>query len=273
MKSGIMSSIRLTLAIASVLAVAAGCGEQGVPAQNSQTAGQQKEVATTPAPEAVVTTPAPSGTPDVTGQAQAGRTQTPRTEGTTEPVTRTPAPVTPRTQTRTVVPAGTVIVGSLQATLSSDKAQVGDRVTVRTTEAVRSVGHTVVASGSTVRGTVTHVRAAGRLKGAAELTLRFTELVTPEGKTYSITSQPFHASRKGEGKETAAEIGGGAAAGGVLGGILGGKGGALKGAAVGAVLGTGVAATTKGDQIVMPEGHTMKVVLTSPIEVAPEVVP
>jgi len=162
---------------------------------------------------------------------------------------------------------GTALKGQLENTISTDKNQVGDPVRFRTSEPITTSGRTVVAAGARVLGTVTYVRAAGRMKGAAELTIRFTELELASGQRFPITCEPFRQVVKGDGKETAAEIGGGAAAGGILGGALGGKGGALKGVAIGAAVGTGVAAGTRGDQIVLPAGKSITVRLSAPTTV------
>ena len=163
--------------------------------------------------------------------------------------------------------AGTTFVGSLQSTIATDKSQVGEAIALRTTEAVRVNEMEVVPAGSTIRGEVTHVKGAGRLGGGAELTLRFTTLETLDGKSYAVVCEPFRLEGKGDTKESALQIGGGAVAGGVVGGLLGGKDDIAKGAAVGAVLGTGVAVATKGDQIVLPAGQKIKVTLTDGVTV------
>ena len=79
---------------------------------------------------------------------------------------------------------------------------------------------------------------------------------------------PLRLEGKGDAKESAIEIGGGAVAGGILGGILGGKDDIAKGAAAGAVVGTGVAVATKGDQIVLPAGQKIQVTLDAPVRVS-----
>jgi len=165
-----------------------------------------------------------------------------------------------------VMAAGTTLSVVLQSTVDTGKAQVGERVTLHTAVPVQVTEDVVVPAGSLVRGTVTHVRAAGRMKGAAELTLRFNEIALPNGKTHEITCAPVRWVGKGDGKETAAEIGGGAAAGGLLAGVVGGKDDILKGVAVGAAVGTGVAAVTKGEQIVLPAGKSLEIRLTAPLD-------
>src|SRR6185436_14300634 len=122
-----------------------------------------------------------------------------------------------------VLAAGTDLVGSLQNTIDTGKNHVGDKVTLRTLGEARVNEMTVVPAGSTIHGEVTHVDPAGRVAGGAELTIRFTELVLPDGKSYAITAQPLRLEGKGDAKESALEVGGGAVAGGILGGVLGGK--------------------------------------------------
>lgn len=166
------------------------------------------------------------------------------------------------------IPSGTHFVAALDHTIDTGKNHNGDPIHLHTTEATHVDGVEVVPAGSTIRGEVTHVDPAGRVAGGAELTLRFTELVLPNGKSYSIAAEPLRMHGKGQAKESAAEIGGGAAAGGIIGGIVGGGSGALKGAAAGAVVGTGVAVATKGKQIVLPAGQKLRVTLTGPVEVS-----
>lgn len=163
--------------------------------------------------------------------------------------------------------AGTSLVAALQGTVDTGKNHVGDKVALRTLEGVRVNETTVVPAGATINGEVTHIDPAGRLAGGAELTLRFTELVLPNGKSYAISTVPIRLEGKGDAKESALEIGGGAVAGGIIGGILGGKDDIGKGAAAGAVVGTGVAIATKGDQIVLPAGQKMRVTLDGPVSI------
>ena len=177
------------------------------------------------------------------------------------------AAAAPAPEVHHTVPAGTSIVGSLQSTISTGKNHVGDPVRLRLLHSVRLSGKPVIPANSTLHGEVTHVDPAGRIAGGAELTIRFTKLTTPDGRSYAISAVPIRLKGKGQAKESAEEIGGGAVAGGVVGGILGGKKSVLKGAAAGAVVGTGVAVETKGKQIVLPAGQRMRVTLNSPVSI------
>jgi len=163
--------------------------------------------------------------------------------------------------------AGTSIVAALQSTVATGRNHVGDKVELRTLEDIQVNERTVVPAGSVINGEVTHIDPAGRIAGGAELTLRFTELVLSGGKSYAISAAPIRLEGKGDAKESAIEIGGGAVAGGVIGGVLGGKDDIGKGAAAGAVVGTGVAVATKGDQIVLPAGQKLKISLSEPVSI------
>ena len=163
--------------------------------------------------------------------------------------------------------AGTGFVVALQSTIDTGKNHVGDKFSLRTLEEVRVNEGVVVPAGATINGEVTHVDPAGRVAGGAELTLRFIELVTPDGKSYSISATPLRMKGKGDAKESAIEVGGGAVAGAIIGGILGGSDDIGKGAAAGAVVGGGVAVATKGDQIVLPAGQKIKVTLDGPVTI------
>lgn len=176
-----------------------------------------------------------------------------------------PAPAIEHTYT---LPSGTILVGTLQNTINTGKNEVGDPFRLRTVSAERVDGAIAVPAGSTIRGHVTYVNGAGRVAGGAELTLRFTDLVLPDGTSYPISAAPLRMKGKGDAKESALEIGGGAVAGGILGGVLGhGSGDVAKGAAAGAVVGTGVAVATKGDQIVLSPGQKIQVTLDAPVRV------
>jgi len=165
------------------------------------------------------------------------------------------------------LPSGTVILGSLQTPINTGKNDEGDPVSLRVTTGERVNGVVVVPAGSTIRGVCTLVDGAGRVAGGAELTIRYTELQLPDGRNYAISAVPLRLKGKGDAKESAIEIGGGAVAGGILGGILGGKDDIAKGAAAGAVVGTGVAVATKGDQIVLEAGQKIQVTLDAPVRI------
>jgi hypothetical protein len=161
------------------------------------------------------------------------------------------------------LPAGTTFVAALERTVSTEHASVGQPVELRTTETVTIADGLVLPEGVTLKGEVTHAKGGGRIAGAPELTLRFTRLEV-HGEEYRIGADPFRVRGQSGAKESALQIGGGAAAGAVVGAIAGDV---VKGAVVGAAIGTGVAVATKGDQIVLPAGQKLRIRLAEPVTV------
>lgn len=178
------------------------------------------------------------------------------------------APSAPSAPSAVTLPSGTVMVGSLQTPVDTGKNDEGDPVSLRLTSSERVGGVVAVPAGSSIRGTCTLVDGAGRVAGGAKLTIRWTDLHLPDGRSYSISAVPLRLEGKGDAKESAIQIGGGAVAGGILGGVIGGKDDIGKGAAAGAIVGTGVAVATKGDQIVLPAGQKIQVTLNEPVRIS-----
>lgn len=172
-------------------------------------------------------------------------------------------------RTRTVdvtIPAGTAIVGSLERTVTTDDAEVGDRVAIRTTAPLEIDQFITLPAGIVLRGEVTQSRSGGRVRTAPKLTMQFTELEV-EGREYLVEAEPFVVRGKSETSGSLKKIGIGAVAGAVVGVIAGGGSGAAKGAAAGAAIGTGVAVATDGKDLVLPAGQQLSVRLTEPVTV------
>jgi len=160
------------------------------------------------------------------------------------------------------IPAGTMVVGALGQTVSTENAEPGDLVVITTTAPLK-LGDDVIPAGVELRGQVTHAKGGGRIAGAPELTLRFSRLDV-DGNRYDVTAEPFRVKGTSDAKESALEIAGGTVAGAVVGKVTGSV---VRGAVVGAAIGTGVAVLTKGDQIVLPSGQRLRVRLTEPVTV------
>ncbi|HKP29889.1 MAG TPA: hypothetical protein VJU15_10825 [Gemmatimonadales bacterium] len=161
------------------------------------------------------------------------------------------------------IPAGTMVVGALEQTVSTRNAEPGDVVVLTTTAPLKLGEKVSIPSGMRLRGQVTYAKGGGRIAGAPELTLRFTSLDV-DGSRYDIAAEPFRVKGTSDAKESAIEIAGGTVAGAVVGKVTGSV---VRGAVVGAAIGTGVAVLTKGDQIVLPSGQRLRVRLTEPVTV------
>ena len=74
------------------------------------------------------------------------------------------------------IASGTRLAAQLQNELDVRRARVGDRVLLKTTEAVKSGGETVVKKGARLLGTVTDVRQSARGGAESSITLLFDRL-------------------------------------------------------------------------------------------------
>jgi phenylpyruvate tautomerase PptA (4-oxalocrotonate tautomerase family) len=135
--------------------------------------------------------------------------------------------------------SGTRLTGELQSALDVSRARVGDRVVLKTTEAVKQNGRTVLKKGSQLVGRITDVQR--RAKGGADSsvtvlfdTVQSGSLTSPISLTIDSVARANARSRAGD-EEFGAEAGartsarGGSSGGGLLGGTVGAVGNTVGG--------------------------------------------
>ncbi len=164
-----------------------------------------------------------------------------------------------------VIPSGTEIEVMLDQGLSSETANVEDRVEASTVAAIELNGRTVIPAGATLSGIVSEVRSNKRLRKDGFLRLEFNTLTLDGGQPMDIRAQVISIAETHSGDHTVRNGGIGAILGAVVGGIFEGKKGALIGAVVGA--GGGVLAT-KGEEVELPQGTLITVRLDGPMTMA-----
>src|SRR5687768_15111255 len=155
------------------------------------------------------------------------------------------------------VPSGTDLVLTLETAVSSETSKPDQPVRARVAKPVIVSGMTVIPEGATVTGAVVSVQRSGRVKGRASIALRFNEVIvlnTPYRISTTRVSR-VAAATKGEDART---IGIGAGVGTAIGAIAGGKKGAAIGAGVGGGAGTGAVLATRGDEVTIPAGATLR---------------
>ena len=152
------------------------------------------------------------------------------------------------------IPAGEKLVVELETPISSVDSKAGDRFTARTSQAITVEGRAALPAGTQVIGHVAHAKRSDKVKGRAELTLEFDRVVTFDGEEVSIEAEALRQEARSTQKKDAAKIGVGAGAGALVGAIVGGKKGAAIGTAVGGGAGTGAVLTTRGEELILPEG-------------------
>jgi hypothetical protein len=183
------------------------------------------------------------------------------------------------------VPAGTKVLLSIRSAINTKTAQVGDGVYLQSNFPVIANGHVVIPAGVYVQGVVDSVERHIRIKGPAKLTMHFTSMIFPNGTVVEIpgmvNSLPGSDGPKVKGNEgtvqqassagqvaTAAAKGAGIGAG--VGAISGGvQGHPIEGlgigGAAGAVVGAAVSLFTHGNDISIPSGTPIEMVLQRPL--------
>lgn len=165
-----------------------------------------------------------------------------------------------------VVPAETVIVVTLDQTVSTKTNEAGDAFAATVAAPVTVDGSEIVPQGAKAAGHVTTADKAGRVKGGARLELNLDSL-TVGGQEHQIHTAAVEEEGKGRGKRTAIGAGGGAAVGAIVGAIAGGGKGAAIGAGVGAGGGTAGAVFTGNRDISIPAETKLRFRLTQAVEI------
>ncbi|MEO7157330.1 MAG: hypothetical protein ABI039_07210 [Vicinamibacterales bacterium] len=159
------------------------------------------------------------------------------------------------TRGRLEIPGGSEVDVRLVTPLTSDTAQVEDRVEATTMVDMYSGNDLLVPAGSTMTGWVTTVDRASRTDRKGTLTIEFNRIKI-NNRTYDARAYVTQALESEGIKGEAGRIGAGSAVGAIIGGILGGVKGAVAGILIG---GGGVIAATEGKDVHLPEGTVLRV--------------
>lgn len=180
-----------------------------------------------------------------------------------------PDPPAPRFE-ELVIPTSSVIGLQVETAVSSERAEVEDRVDARVTRDVLAAGRVAIPAGSRVVGAVTMVERGGKVKERAKLGVRFHTVVLADGSRVPLRTEAILREGDAPSGESARKIGGAAIGGAILGAIMGGKKGAIIGGATGA--GAGTAAVMAGDRnaATLAAGTVVTVRLTGPATIEVE---
>jgi len=166
---------------------------------------------------------------------------------------------------RVTVPAGTRILVRMVDSVDSSKQKAGYRFTATLEVNLQAYDVTVAPKGTTVYGVLAQASSAGKFKGSSQLTLELTDIVI-NGAAQPLMTTDYEVKGKGEGGQTTKKVLGGAGLGALIGGIAGGGKGAGIGTLAGAATGTAVAATKKGEQLLVPSEALLEFRLEHPTE-------
>jgi len=218
----------------------------------------------------------PSGFPSDSGASQPTRdpnqAPTPVADNQSPEPPRVPDPpkVPEKEFAELVVTSNSVIGLQLDGAISSDRANVEDKVEARVVRDVRVGNEVAVPAGARALGAVTVVERGGKFKDRARLGIRFHTLVLADGTRLPITSETIYRNGDGPGNASAAKIGGGAVAGAILGAIVGGAKGAAIGAGAGAGGGTAAVMASDAKAATFPSGTEVTARIISPVTVTVE---
>jgi type IV secretion system protein VirB10 len=177
-----------------------------------------------------------------------------------------------------IVAKGTIIPVELLNRLSTKNLVGGENIYARTIFPVTVNNEIVIPVGTNIQGKIQEVQRPGRVKGKASLTLSFQTMILPNGVTVPIYgglggSDEGHRdgentvkgeSTKGKDAGTIAKAGAG---GGVVGAVVHGDGrSAGMGAGIGAGIGLASVLMTRGEDLTLPKGTALEVVLEENLE-------
>ena len=168
---------------------------------------------------------------------------------------RAPRPGRGQARGTRTLPSGSEVDVRLQTRLSSDDAQVEDKVEATTMVDLYQGDELLVPAGSMLEGYVSSVDRASRTDRKGSLTIMFTRL-NVNGRWHDARAYVTQALESEGLKGEAERIGAGAGIGAIIGGILGGVKGAITGILIG---GGGVIAATEGKDVHLPAGTVLRV--------------
>ncbi len=191
----------------------------------------------------------------------------------------TPAAATPIF----TVPGGTRILARLTSPLHSTSARAGSGIYLETEFPIVVNDRVVVPANSYVQGTVEEESRPGRVRGRAQFSFHFDSLILPNNHTVRIAAAlqglPGSTRNRSRHERGAIEpvdqidadvytVAKGTLAGGMLGGLGGRSGFGLgMGALAGGGLGLAKVLFTRGDEISLPVGTRVELVLERPVSI------
>ena len=164
------------------------------------------------------------------------------------------------------VPQGTDLVVTLETPVSSETSTADQPIRGTVAKPVVISGMTVIPEGARVTGAVVSAVRSGKVKGRASIALRFNEVIVMN-TPYKIATQRISRVAEATKGEDAKKIGIGAGVGTAIGAIAGGKKGAAIGAGVGGGAGTGVVLATRGNEVTIPAGTTLRTEITETVRI------
>lgn len=173
------------------------------------------------------------------------------------------------------VDAGQQFNAVLSSTISSDSITNNDKISALLESDWVVNGTLIAPAGSIVSGSVVDSRAATFAMGDGKIGLNFNQIMTPDGKVIQLTTNEVYiVGDSPRAKRIAGRVAGGALGGLLLGALflLGGAdptGALVSGAAIGGAFGAASAVAQKGEEVYVPEGTVLQIMLAEPMTAQP----
>ena len=164
------------------------------------------------------------------------------------------------------VPSGTELSLILETAVSSETSKPDEPVRARVARPVVLHGMTAIPEGAPVTGSVVAAERSGRVKGRANVAIRFNRVVVANTPYTINTSRIVREAEATKGSD-AKKIGIGAGVGAAIGAIAGGGDGAAIGAGVGGAAGTGAVLATRGKEVSIPAGTTLRTTIQETVRI------
>ena len=173
------------------------------------------------------------------------------------------------------IDAGQQFNAVLSSTISSDSITNNDKISALLESDWVVNGTLIAPAGSIVSGSVVDSRAATFAMGDGKIGLNFNQIMTPDGKVIQLTTNEVYiVGDSPRAKRIAGRVAGGALGGLLLGALflLGGAdptGALVSGAAIGGAFGAASAVAQKGEEVYVPEGTVLQIMLAEPMTAQP----
>lgn len=173
------------------------------------------------------------------------------------------------------VDAGQQFNAVLSSTISSDSITNNDKISALLETDWVVNGTLIAPAGSIVNGSVVDSRAATFAMGDGKIGLNFNQILTPDGKVIPLTTNEVYiVGDSPRAKRIAGRVAGGALGGLLIGALflLGGAdptGALVSGAAIGGAFGAASAVAQKGEDVYVPEGTVLQIMLAEPMTAQP----
>lgn len=171
------------------------------------------------------------------------------------------------------IDAGTRLDAMLNSSISSDSIDNNDNVSAELITDWIANGVVIAPEGSILSGSVVDSNKASFAMRNGKIGINFNRIMTPDGRIIQLaTNKVYIVGNSSQAKKIAGKVAGGVLSGVAIAAVsmLFGadpKEALIRGAAIGGTIGTISAVATKGEEIMVPEGTSLQIMLSEPMTI------